>query len=65
LFGSTNENKLDVKLTCFCWRELWKKGQDINLEFDRISWDEEISIYEAHQQIDLTFYPFKKVSGFE
>ena len=46
------------------FREMWKNGQDVKLEFDRISWDKEISLYEARRQIDLLFYPFKKVWDF-
>ena len=42
-------------------RELWKHGKDIQLEFDHIVWDKEITLEEAHKLLEVQLYPFKKV----
>lgn len=40
-------------------------GEPIQFVFEEISWTSEISRQEAARRLDITFYPFKKVTSIE
>jgi len=46
----------------FDQREIFGGGEDINIQFDDIVWDVEISEQEAREELEEKFYPFKKVN---
>jgi len=49
-------------IECCLLRELWKSGQDIELNFDRILWRAELSEKEVRSEMEKAFFPFKQVS---
>jgi len=46
----------------FDQREIFGGGEDINIQFDDIVWNVEISEQEARDKLEEKFYPFKKVN---
>ena len=46
------------------FREIFGDGEDINIQFDDIVWNVEVSEQEARDKLEEKFYPFKKVLTF-